>query len=224
MASKCKHKSLQMQTFKTRNEWLAARGNTIGGSDAGSVLGLNKWRNNLSLWRIMVGYDEPEDISDRPFVKYGIDNEPNLRNMFKLHHPEWAVGYEENNLWTNTKYPFAHASLDGWIETEDGKYGILEIKTTEVNSKAQNDEWVGRVPDSYYAQALHYLLVTGFDFVIFCAELKVHKADGSNEWRVIERQIDRKDVLADIKELEQQERAFWWHVQDKTEPAMKLPM
>jgi len=211
------------EVFKSRNEWLAARGKTIGGSDAGSILGLCKWRDNNKLWRIMVGFEDPEDISNRPFVQYGIDAEPHIRDMFRLHHPEWGIGYAENNMWTNKKYPFAHASLDGWIETEDGKYGILEIKTTEITSKAKNDEWQGRIPDTYYAQILHYFLVTEFDFAILCAELKVHKADGSNEWRIIERRIDRKDVQADIEELERKERAFMWHVEDKTEPARILP-
>lgn len=214
---------LKMETCKNRNGWLVRRGNTIGGSDCAAILGLSKWRDNISLWRILTGMDAPEDISNKPFVKYGVDAEPHLRNLFKLHHPEWAVGYEENNLWTNTKYPFAHASLDGWIETEDGKYGILECKTTEISSKAKAAEWEGRVPDQYFCQALHYLMVTNFDFVIICAELKVHRVDDSIEYRIIERRIDRSDVQADIDELEQKERAFWWHVEDKTEPARILP-
>ena len=40
---------------------------------------------------------------------------------------------------------------------------------------------------------------------------------------VVERRIDRKDVQADIEELERKERAFMWHVEDKTEPARILP-
>lgn len=214
---------VRYDVFKTREQWLAARGKTIGGSDAGSILGLCKWRDNVKLWRIMVGFEDPEDISDRPFVKYGIDMEPALREVFRNHHPEWAVGYAENNLWTNKKYEFAHASLDGWIETEDGKYGVVEFKTTTINSRAKNDEWVDRIPDTYYAQILHYFLVTEFDFAILCAELKVRKASGEDEWRIVERRIDRADVKDDIAELERKERGFWWHVQDLTQPALILP-
>lgn len=214
---------LQKKTYKTREAWLDARGNTIGGSDAGAILGLNKWRNNVTLWRILTGLDKPEDISDRPFVKYGTEAETAIRELFALHHPDWAVGYQDNNMFTNSRYPFAHASLDGWIEDEDGHHGILEIKTTEISSKANAAEWDGRVPDTYYAQALHYLMVTEFTFVVFCAELKVHKADGSTEYRIIERRIDRDDVEEDIKELELKEKRFWQCVKEKREPAMILP-
>lgn len=215
---------VEMKTYKTRNEWLAARGNTIGGSDCAAILGLSKWRTNLQLWRIMMGYEEPEDISDRPFVAYGVNCEPIIREAFRLHHPELEVGYRENNLWLNDEYPFAHASLDGWFETEDGRHGILEIKTTEITSKSKAEEWQDyRIPDCYYAQILHYLLVTGFDMAILCAELKVHRADGSNEWRIIERMVDRSEVEEDLKELERKERGFAWHLEDKTPPPMLLP-
>lgn len=214
---------VEMKTFKNKAEWLKHR-DRIGGSDAGAIMGLCKWRDNLTVWREKCGFAEPEDISDRPFVKYGIDAEQHIRELFKLHHPEWAVGYQPDNMFTNDKYPFAHASLDGWIETEDGKHGIFECKTTEITSKAKAEEWAeNRIPDCYYAQLLHYLMVTEFDFAILCAEIKVHKADGSNEWRIIERRVDREDVKDDLAELEQKERAFFWHVEDKTEPPRLLP-
>ena len=216
--------AIEYKTFKTRNEWLAGRHNTIGGSDAGAILGLCKYRDNVKLWRIMMGIEEPEDISDVPYVKYGIEAEQYIRELFRLHHPDWAVGYEENNLWTNTDYPFAHASLDAWVETPDGKHGILEIKTAELSSRIKAAEWEdNRIPDTYYAQILHYFLVTGFDFAILCAELKTFRKDGSIEWRMIERRIDRSEVLDDIKELEIKERAFWWHLEDKTCPGRILP-
>lgn len=222
MATRKKYGNVKMQTFKSRQEWLAARGNTIGGSDCAAIMGLSKWRTNLQLWRIMMGYAEPEDISNKPFVAYGNSAEPIIRDMFKLHHPDWAVGYEPNNMFTNKRFPFAHASLDGWVETEDGKYGVLEIKTTEICSKSNSDEWMGRVPDCYFCQVLHYLMVTEFDFAVLCAELKVHRASGEDEWLIVERRIDRKDVLDDIAELERKERSFMWHLEDRTEPGLIL--
>lgn len=214
---------VEMKTYKSRQEWLAARGKTIGGSDAASVLGISKWRTNVKLWRILLGFDEPEDISNKPYVVYGVSAEPKLRELFRLHHPDWGIGYTENNMFVNDKYPFAHASLDGWVETPDGRHGVLEIKTTEITSKSRNEEWQGRIPDAYYAQVLHCMLVCEFDFAVVCAELKVHKADGTDEWRIVERFIDRKDVESDIKELERLERAFSWHLEDRTEPGLILP-
>lgn len=224
MATRKKYANVQMKTFKTRNEWLVGRGKTIGGSDAGAVMNLCKYRDNVTLWREKCGFAEPEDISGRPYVQYGIDAEPIIRDLFKLHHPEWAVGYEPNNMWVNKKYPFAHTSLDGWVETPEGEYGVIEVKTTSIDSKAKSLEWENnRVPDTYYCQLLHSLMVTEFQFAVLVAELKVHRADGTTEYRIIERRVDRKDVQADIDELERRERAFYWHVEDRTEPNRQLP-
>ena len=215
---------IEMRTFQTRDQWLVGRGYTIGGSDAGAICGCCKYRDNLSLWRIFMGYDDPEDISDRPYVKYGVDCEPLIRQMFALHHPDWNVKYRENNLFLNSKIPYAHASLDGWFETPDGRSGILEIKTTEITSKAKAAEWAdNHIPDNYYCQILHYFMVTERDFAVLVAELKVHRADGSNEWRIIERYIERSEVMQDIKELERKERKFWGCVIHKIEPAKILP-
>ena len=209
-------------TFHSKEEWKNHR-NSIGGSDAGAIMGRCKWRDNLTLWREKCGYTEPEDISDRPFVQYGINMEPHIREAFKCHHPEFAVGYEEYNMWTNDRIPFAHASLDGWLETYDGRFGVLEIKTTEITSKAKWDEWDGRMPDTYYCQLLHYLNVTNFDFAILVAELKVHRMDDEIEWHTIERRIEREEVQKDIDALEKKEREFWQCVASKTEPPRILP-
>ena len=66
-------------------------------------------------------------------------------------------------------------------------------------------------------------MVTEFDFAIVCAELQTRRMDGSIEWRIVERRIDREDVEKDIEELERQERAFWQNIVDGIEPARILP-
>ena len=213
---------VEMAQYASRDEWLEAR-KGLGGSDAGCIMGVNHWKDNLTLWREKMGLAEPEDISAKEVVQYGIRLEPHLRDIFRAHHPDWGVAYRENNMWVNDRIPFAHASLDGWIETDDGKYGVLEIKTAEIQKRAQADAWDGRIPDTYYCQILHYLMVTEFDFAIVCAELQTHRMDGSTEWRIVERRIDRADVERDIAELERQERAFWQNIVDGTEPARLLP-
>lgn len=216
--------AIEMKTFSTRDKWLAARGYTIGGSDAGSVLSLNKWRDNVSLYRILVGIDEPEDISNRPFVKYGSDAEAPLRELFALHHPEFEVMYKPNNMFLNSKYPWAHTSLDGWIRDERGRMGVLEIKTTEITSKIKAQEWdAEHIPDTYYAQVCHSMMVCEYDFAIVCAELKTHRSTGETEYRIVERRIERSEAIEDIKHLEREERRFWGYVIHKQEPPRILP-
>ena len=137
-----------MFVLESREEWLKARDQHIGGSEAASVLGLNPYQSNTDLWRIKTGQREAEDISDKPYVRYGHDAEPLLRELFKLDYPELEVGYVENNLFVNSRYPWAHASLDGWLRDREGRTGILEIKTTEILQSMQREKWNKQVPDN----------------------------------------------------------------------------
>ena len=159
--------------LSNRQEWLKARSGRIGGSDASAVIGLNPYLSNVDLWRIKTGQAEQKDISDKDYVRYGIRAEQYLRELFQLDYPEYAVLYKENNMFLNDKYHFAHASLDGWlIEKDTGRKGVWECKTTNILQSMQKEKWNDRIPDNYYVQLLHYLLVTEFDFAILKAQLK----------------------------------------------------
>lgn len=212
---------VEMKILKDRNEWLQNR-SRIGGSDAASVVGMNPYRTNVELWQIKTGQMVPEDISDKPYVKYGTEAEQHLRELFKLDFPEYEVFYEENNMWTNSKYPFAHASLDGWLIDQDGRKGIWECKTTNILQSMQKEKWNQRIPDNYYIQVLHYLMVTEFDFAILKAQLK-SEFNGDIYLQTKHYKIERSEVEADIEYLQSSERNFWQAVQDMKCPALLLP-
>lgn len=212
---------IEMIILKDRTEWLQNR-QRIGGSDASAILGMNPYRTNVELWQIKTGQLVPEDISDKPFVKYGTEAEKHLRELFKLDFPEYQVLYEENNMWLNDKYPFAHASLDGWLVDQEGRKGIWECKTTNILQSMQKEKWKGRIPDNYYIQLLHYLLVTGFDFVVLVAQLK-SEFNGEIYKQTKHFKIERAEVEEDIKFLESSERRFWQQVQEKKKPDLILP-
>lgn len=210
-----------MQILKSREEWLANR-NRIGGSDASAILGMNPYTSNIELWQIKTGQLVPEDISEKEYVKYGTEAEKHLRELFKLDFPEYEVGYEENNMWTNDKYPFAHASLDGWLKDKDGRLGIWECKTTNILQSMQKEKWNNRIPDNYYIQVLHYLMVTEFDFVVLKAQMK-SEFNGDVYIQTKHYKIERSDVEDDIKILEAAEKKFWKAVQEKKKPGLILP-
>ena len=111
----------------------------IGASDAACVLGRNPYKTNVELWEEKTGIREPEDISDKPHVKYGTEAEQCLRELFRLDFPEYDVTYEPYKMIANLKnYPFLFATLDGALtEKNTGKKGILEIKTTEILNSTQ---------------------------------------------------------------------------------------
>ena len=213
---------VEMKILGSREEWLKERSLRIGGSDASAVLGLNPYRTNLELWQIKTGQFTPEDISDKPYVRFGMEAERYIRELFKLEHPQYKVFYEENNLWVNDKYPFGHYSADGWIIDEDGRLGVWECKTTNILQSMQKEKWKERLPDNYYIQLLHGLLIMEADFAVLKARLK-YEFGGEIYVQVKHYHLERAEVEEDIKILEEAERVFFRQVLEKKRPARSLP-
>ena len=204
-------------------DWLKARQNIgIGGSEAGAVLGVNKYMTNVDLWELKTGRKAAPDLSDNAAVQFGKFAEPHLRELFKQDYPEYQVDYHEFWIYVNDKYPFIFATLDGELTALDGSRGVLEIKTTTIQNKRQWDEWDGKIPDSYYAQCLHQLTATGWDFVILKAYIRYH-VDGEVRVTIRHYRIDRKGVVSDIDYLIQAETKFWQDVKCDRCPALILP-
>lgn len=213
---------VEMLQFNTAAEWLKKRTSYIGGSDAACVVGMNPYRSNVDLWELKTGRQKPEDISDKPYVQYGTKAEPFLRELFALDYPHYKVEYKPFNLWVNSDYPFAHASLDGWLTDNSGRKGILEIKTANILSRAGKEKWHDRVPDNYYIQVLHYLMVTGFDFAILKAQLR-WEFEGDVMLQTKHYVIERYEVEDDISMLIDAERKFCEYLVRDERPPLILP-
>lgn len=212
---------IRKKVLKSREEWLEKRQSYIGGSDASCIVGLNPYKTNVQLWQEKVEHTKTESI-DNPYVRYGTEAEQYLRELFKLDYPEYKVSYDENNLWTNDDYPFAHASLDGWLEDEEGRLGILEIKTTTILQSMQREKWNHRIPDNYYIQVLHYMMVLKADFAILKAQLK-YDYDGEIFLTTKHYTVEREEVKEDIDFLENAEREFYECILKKQKPDLVLP-
>lgn len=214
---------VNLKRFNSREEWLQNRTSYIGGSDASCIVGMNPYKTNIELWEEKTGRRDAPDISNESYVKYGHDAEEYLRELFAIDYPQYQVMYEDNNMWTNTEYPHAHASLDGWlVDKATGRKGILEIKTTNIFQSMQKEKWNHRIPDNYYIQILHYLMVTEFEFAILKAQLKYEYAD--NIFLTTKHyMIDRSDVEEDIKYLANAEKRFAENIRNDKKPALILP-
>lgn len=177
----------------------------------------------MQLWEEKTGLQQAEDISQKPYVKYGTEAEKYLRELFQLDFPEYDVTYDQYGKIANLKnYPFLFATLDGVLtEKQTGRKGILEIKTTNIANSTQLFRWKNRIPDNYYIQVLHQLLVTGYDFVIVKAQLKFAYDDVRLETRHYT--IERKEVIKDMAFLLKKEVAFWKCVTEKIRPNLILP-
>lgn len=213
---------VEMIQLDSREAWLKNRMNGIGGSEISAVVGCNPYLTNVDLWQIKIGERQPEDISDKPFVKYGTNAEHHLRELFKLDFPKYIVEYAENNSWTNTKYPWARASLDGWITDKDGKKGVLEIKTTEILNSMHREKWKDSVPQNYYCQCLFYMSVIEADFCVLKAQLKT-EFDGIPYIQTRHYFINREECQEDIDYLMQEGERFWEYVNRDECPPLRIP-
>ena len=212
---------IERKILASREEWLKHR-SRIGGSDASAIVGLNPYKTNTDLYLEKTGQKESLDISNKPYVLYGTKAEEHLRELFRLDFPQYQVQYFDNNMYLNSKYPFAHASLDGELTDEDGRRGILEIKTTNILQSMQKEKWRDRIPDNYFIQVLHYLMVTEFDFVVLKAQLK-SEFGGQIYLQTKHYFIERSEVVGDIEYLAEEEAKFWKCVEAKKMPNLILP-
>ena len=183
----------------SREEWLEHRRQSIGGSDAASIIGLNAWCSPYTVWADKLGKLPPQEDNER--MRIGRDLEDYVAKRFT--EKTGKKVRRENSIITNPKYPFAHANVDRMVVGEDAG---LECKTTSVlNLKKFKN---GNYPEHYYVQCVHYLAITGckrwYLGVLVLGE-------GFYDF-VIER--DEGEINA----LMESEEAFWKYVEDKTPP------
>ena len=203
-----------------RKQWLEERKKGIGGSEASAVLGANPYMTNIQLFEIKTGKLEPEDISDKPYVKYGNDAEPLLRDLFALDYPQFEVDHVPYRNLVHKDHYFLRYSDDGLLTCKEdvkfedvqlvaGERGVLEIKTTEILQSMHRERWNDQIPDNYFIQVLQRLLVTGFSFAILKAQLKTKYGDGEVRLNTRHYVINRSDHLEDIEHLMRKEIEFW---------------
>ena len=190
---------MTVEEMKDRNAWLASRNMGLGGSDAGIIVGLNKWKSPFQLWMEKTGQAEPEDLSENEYVYWGTVLEEAVANRFcEL----TGKKVQRRGLLQSVEHPFMLASVDRMVVGENAG---LECKTANgFAAKWEGDE----VPDSYIAQCCHYMAVTG------CEKWYIACLIGGNHfvWKTIERNE------ADIKALIEAEEKFWARVITKTMP------
>lgn len=182
---------MTVEEMKNRNAWLAKRNSGIGGSDAGAIMGYNPWKSAYQLWLEKTGQVEPADLSDKESVQWGIKQEPLIAEEFEA---RTGKRVRRAGMLQRVDYPWMMADVDRLIV---GEKAGLEIKTTNAFSAKEWDE--DNVPDSYYWQCQHYMMVTGLPKWYIAVLI------GGQHYR--DKVIPRNDALiADLFEAEEQ---FW---------------
>lgn len=180
-------------------EWLEHRRKSIGGSDASAIIGMNNYSSPYTVWADKLGKLPPKE--DNEAMRLGRDLEEYVAKRFTE-----ATGKKvrrENNILINPDIPFAHANVDRMIVGEDAGF---EAKTTSaLNTKKFKN---GEYPENYYAQCVHYMMVTGCErwylgVLVLGVEFK---------WFVIERDE------GEIEALRKSEADFWEYVKSGEAP------
>jgi putative phage-type endonuclease len=170
---------------KTEEEWLELRKGGIGGSDAGTVCGINKYKSPYALWAEKSGIVE-SSFEGNEATKWGHRLERIVAQAYAEDYNkaviEWPV------ILVSDEHEFMFANLDflivepsdefpaGQVQTwrfdyaPDNVLGILEVKTAGIASPGNPGAWANsQVPQSYMLQGYHYGVVTGLTSVTFAA-------------------------------------------------------
>lgn len=126
----------------------------IGGSDVGTILGVNKFKSAYQLFLEKTQQIERENLDDRLQVKLGHKME---QVVAELYEEETGTKTQiSNKSYKCKEYPFLVGHIDRKIQKR--KKG-LEIKTTSSYNKTDYAE--GEIPPSHYYQCMFYMMITG---------------------------------------------------------------
>ena len=146
----------EVYEYANEEDWHSLREKRIGGSDIGAILGVNKYKSIIDVY---IDKTEGSKFEGNEATFWGHMHESTIIKVFAQKHKEFTV-YQAPYSVVND---FLIANLDAVLKDRiTGEHGVLEIKTTNAfNYK----DWEGDVvPQYYYAQVQHYLMLTGYKF------------------------------------------------------------
>jgi putative phage-type endonuclease len=160
--------------------WHLERRLGIGGSDVGAILGYNKYRTPLDVYREKRGEVEPQDLSDKDCVEFGNIAEEAVAQLYGIRTGNKVR--RRNSSFCHPEMPWLRANVDREVV---GQKKVLEIKTTDpmaFHHAYKSGQWGDGnvyqqhsdgstelvasddvVPDTYYFQTVHYMIVKNWD-------------------------------------------------------------
>tara|TARA_Y100000310_G_scaffold318745_1_gene373180 strand:+ start:1731 stop:2654 length:924 start_codon:yes stop_codon:yes gene_type:complete len=174
---------------KNYDEWLLDRQQnpSIGASQSAAVKGVHPWLTAVELWNELVNGFQPKE--DNLAMYLGREMEPILRDLF--FRETGLKVKQDNKIRIHDDHPFITTNLDGMVV---GEKVPVEFKTT-------SQKWDGEIPDHYFVQLQHQMMVTDAPYIYF-ASLSL----GYNKQMVIEK-YHRDDKF--IKSLMDTLVEFW---------------
>ena len=132
-------------------EWHEIRSQGIGGSEIGTIMGLNPWESAYALWAKKSGKIE-NTFRGNTATRLGKLLEEPILQMFQENHPNLTL--HRPGTFRSKSIPILHANVDALAyHPETGEWAVVEVKT----AKYQWDS----IPEHYVAQVQHYMDVLG---------------------------------------------------------------
>ena len=135
-------------------EWLELRRHSIGGSEAGALLGLNPYASSLTLYLDKKGLSKPKETNEA--MRIGTDLEEYVAKRFVEQTGKKVR--KDNFMYMHDEYDFITANVDREIVGENAG---LECKT--MSAFNDYDLEGGEVPAYYFSQCQHYMAVKGYE-------------------------------------------------------------
>ena len=180
-------------------DWLRWRNKGIGASDSPAILGVSPYRTPYQVWEEKTGRG-PDEQEMNFGIRRGIELEPKARAMFELEHDLDMPA----KCFEHPEHEWIRASLDGW--NEEAK-AILEIKCA--GQKDHTSAKMGEIPEKYYWQLVHQVLVTNASSVYY------YSFDGDNGVTIHKpASFFKKDVAKLFKQLNK----FYDHIKKDVPP------
>jgi len=184
----------------SRKEWEQFRGTltTLGGSDVGTCIGLNRWKSNIELFYEKLKLYKREFHDSIPMMM-GRELEASIRKLiayYDIDNPDaFLDNYHSGNkvnlvrqrhaTFFNDNVPELHANIDGLIKIKGREdWGVAEIK---YQSGQSTRVWENGINPSYIAQSMAYMEVLELDYAVLVL------IEDANQWNV--HVIERNDEL-----------------------------
>ena len=191
-------------------QWLEERKKGLGGSDAGAILGLSKWKTPYQVW--LDKTNRGPLTEDSSVMEWGRRLEPVIRQKYCDLTGRSVFVPGKDKILAHPKIEWMLASLDGVVDSRR----VFEAKTARF-ADGWGEPGTDEIPDVYQIQVQHYMAVTGFDVadvavLIGGSDFRLYEVPKDNEliemiiekeaifWRMVKKNIQPDpQTLADLK-------------------------
>lgn len=127
----------------------------IGASDAGAVIGANKYKDDYTLYLEKTGQQDPPDLSEMPAIIHGRACEPIVFDLINNQLNIPIIKDPQTNY--HREYDWLYMHVDGRYANENR---IVEIKAPQAHMKQYyGEEGSDDIPEVYLAQAVHMMAI-----------------------------------------------------------------